>query len=138
MTKILATGHELTRARDEDRPADQLWLTTNDLQEVTGWLLKPEGLCKEDACVPLSPGLLEKLVDGDEINASGLWTALERPVLHDDGYATWMLGEGARDRSRQLESLVAPDFSLPDIDGNLHSLSDYRGKKVMIASWASW
>ncbi len=138
MTKILATGHELTRARDVDRAADQLWLTANDLEEVTGWLLKPEGLCKEDACVPLSPGLLEKLVDGDEINASGLWTALERPVLHDNAYATWMLGEGAQDRSRQLESLVAPDFSLPDIDGNLHSLSDYRGKKVMIASWASW
>jgi len=138
MTRILATGHELTRARDVDRAADQLWLTANDLEEVTGWLLKPEGLCKEDACVPLSPGLLEKLVDGDEINASGLWTALERPVLHDNAYATWMLGEGAQDRSRQLESLVAPDFSLPDIDGNLHSLSDYRGKKVMIASWASW
>jgi hypothetical protein len=138
MTKILATGHELTRVPDADRAADQLWLTANDLEEVTGWLLKPEGLCKEDACVPLSPGLLEKLVDGDEINASGLWTALERPVLHDNAYATWMLGEGAQDRSRQLESLVAPDFSLPDIDGNLHSLSDYRGKKVMIASWASW
>jgi hypothetical protein len=138
MTKILATGHELTRARDADRSADQLWLTANDLEEVTGWLLKPEGLCKEDACVPVAPGLLEKLVDGDEINASGLWAALERPVLHDDAYATWMLGEGAQDRSRQLESLVAPDFSLPDIDGNLHSLSDYRGKKIMIASWASW
>lgn len=138
MTKILATGHELTRARDADRAADQLWLTANDLEEVTGWLLKSEGLCKEDACVPLSPDLLEKLVDGDEINASGLWTALERPVLHDNAYATWILGEGAQDRSRQLESLVAPDFSLPDIDGNLHSLSDYRGKKVMIASWASW
>ena len=26
----------------------------------------------------------------------------------------------------------APDFQLPDKDGNLHSLSDYRGKKVVL------
>jgi len=26
----------------------------------------------------------------------------------------------------------APDFTLPDQDGNLHSLSDYRGKKVVL------
>ena len=30
-----------------------------------------------------------------------------------------------------LTSLDAPDFSLPDLDGKMHSLSDYRGKKVL-------
>lgn len=138
MTKVLATGQELTLTRDGARPSDQLWMSASELHTVTGWNLKPEGLCKDDACVPLAPDLLEKLVDGEQVNASGLWTALERPILHDDTFATWMLGEAAEDRSRQLESLVAPDFSLPDIEGKLHSLSDYRGKKVMIASWASW
>ena len=33
---------------------------------------------------------------------------------------------------------MAPDFTLPDLDGKLHSLSDYRGKKVVLMSWASW
>ena len=27
---------------------------------------------------------------------------------------------------------VAPDFSLPDQNGVLHSLADYRGKKVIL------
>jgi hypothetical protein len=27
---------------------------------------------------------------------------------------------------------------LPDLDGNLHRLSDYRGKKVLLSAWASW
>jgi len=38
----------------------------------------------------------------------------------------------------RLRSLEAPDFTLPDLDGKLHSLSDYRGKKVLLMSWASW
>jgi len=32
----------------------------------------------------------------------------------------------------------APDFELPDIDGALHRLSDYRGKVVIINFWATW
>jgi thiol-disulfide isomerase/thioredoxin len=31
-----------------------------------------------------------------------------------------------------------PDFSLPDMDGELHSLQDYRGKVVLINFWATW
>jgi thiol-disulfide isomerase/thioredoxin len=32
----------------------------------------------------------------------------------------------------------APDFSLTDITGKQHKLSDYRGKNVMIIFWAGW
>ena len=30
---------------------------------------------------------------------------------------------------------TAPDFSLPDADGNLHSLSDYSGQKLAIVCY---
>ena len=30
------------------------------------------------------------------------------------------------------------DFSLPDLDGKMHSLSDYRGKWVVVNYWATW
>lgn len=33
---------------------------------------------------------------------------------------------------------TAPDFTLTDITGKEHRLSDYRGKNVMITFWASW
>jgi peroxiredoxin len=33
---------------------------------------------------------------------------------------------------------VAPDFSLTDLEGNQHTLSDYDGKNVMIIFWATW
>jgi peroxiredoxin len=37
-----------------------------------------------------------------------------------------------------LSALQAPDFTLPDMDGKMHSLSDFRGKKVLLITWASW
>ena len=35
-------------------------------------------------------------------------------------------------------NIPAPDFSLQDIDGNLHRLSEYRGRPVIINFWATW
>jgi len=32
----------------------------------------------------------------------------------------------------------APDFTLPDVNGNHVSLADYEGKLVLIEFWASW
>jgi len=43
-----------------------------------------------------------------------------------------------RDRAAALDSGEAPDFTLPDLDGKLHSLSDHRGKKVLLIAYASW
>ena len=31
-----------------------------------------------------------------------------------------------------------PDFALPDLDGKIHRLSDYRGKWVVVNYWATW
>jgi len=32
----------------------------------------------------------------------------------------------------------APDFSLPDLDGRTHRLSERRGHPVVLFLWASW
>ena len=58
----------------------------------------------------------------------------------DSDVIIWQL-RNARQRTQvtaQLASLEAPDFTLPDLDGNLHSLSNYRGRKVLLATYGSW
>lgn len=34
--------------------------------------------------------------------------------------------------------LPAPDFTFPDVDGKMVSLSDYKGKVVLVNIWATW
>ena len=38
----------------------------------------------------------------------------------------------------EAKGSLAPDFTVYDIDGNAHRLSDYRGKPVILNFWASW
>lgn len=135
---VLSAGRHVATLRSPGHPDDELWISAVDLERATGWKLKPEGLCRDDLCMVVAPSDRERLIDGDAVCASGLWETLRRPVLHDEARSAWMLGESATDRSRELESLKAPDFTLPDITGKLHSLSDFRGKKVFLATWASW
>lgn len=36
------------------------------------------------------------------------------------------------------EPVPAPDFTVYDLEGNAHALSDFRGKPVLLNFWASW
>ena len=61
------------------------------------------------------------------------------PFLAADAEAgVAVLGASAGDRASQLASMEAPDFTLPDLEGHLHSLRDQRGKKTLLIAWASW
>lgn len=117
---------------------DQLWIAAETAGNVTGWLLKPEGLCKGDICIPVPADDRDRFVREDRIDLAAFWRHMGRPAVHSDDGDVWVLGEGADDRSEQLQNLQAPDFSLPDVDGKMHSLSDYRGQKVLLCTWASW
>ena len=115
-----------------------LWLTAPDAVALTGWEIKPEGFCKGPVCVPLPRGGEREVVRGDRVDVAALWRHLGKPVVRSDRGDAWVLGEGAQERAAALASLEAPDFTLPDADGRLHSLSDHRGKKVLLVTWASW
>jgi peroxiredoxin len=36
------------------------------------------------------------------------------------------------------QSIKAPDFTLPDLNGTSFSLADYSGKPVLVVFWATW
>jgi hypothetical protein len=133
---VLTSGgrHQLEGRSD----GDDLWMSPADLEAISGWSLKPEGFCRDEVCVPVPAGAESSFVAGADVNAARLWRHLGHPAVHTADGSHWYLGEGAAVRRAQLEGLEAPDFTLPDLDGRMHSLSDHRGKKVFLATWASW
>jgi hypothetical protein len=135
-------GERVNPGVDAQPNGGQLWLTGADLEWVGGWRYQPQGFCKGDVCVPVPEARKSELVAGDSggarYNLTALATLLGQPVVSDAEFNAWCFGEAAAERKRVLTSLDAPDFSLPDLDGKMHSLSDYHGKKVFVVSWASW
>jgi hypothetical protein len=115
-----------------------LWCPAREAQAATGWEAKPEGLCHGPTCVPLPAGREREFVRDGRINLATLWRHLRHPVLHSDRGDVWVLARSADERTAALASLEAPDFALPDVTGRLHRLSDHRGKKVLLVTWASW
>ena len=111
-------------------------LPAAEVQKGLGWELKPEGLCREGLCVPVddTPGL----VNEDGIDLASLARVLRRPLALDVTERAAYLGESAAERAAQLATLQAPDFTLPDLDGRPHSLSEHCGGKVLLIAYASW
>lgn len=61
-----------------------------------------------------------------------------RPAALDATERVAYLGVSAEERGKRLASLEAPEFTLPDLDGRLHSLSDHRGMKIFLVAYGSW
>jgi hypothetical protein len=137
MTTVLMESGEFT-ASEAWSAGDALWLSAREAEAATGWVVKAEGLCRGGVCVPLPGGREQEFVRGARVNVAALWRHLGRPVAHSERGHVWALGGSARDRAATLQSLEAPNFTLPDASGRPHSLSDYRGKKVFLVTWASW
>ncbi len=104
--------------------ADEVRLSLGALKKALGWELKPEGLCKGNQCVPVDPDA--ELVDTHGIDLAEFAGILGRPLALDVEEKMAYLGSSAADQSAQLSSLVAPDFTLPDLDGKQHSLRVHR------------
>ena len=136
LTVISETGEH--RLADATPKGEALYLSPAALADSLGWELKPEGMCQGDVCVPLTGRGADRLIEDGKIDAAGFWRHLDRPVVHDRAGSVWVFGAGAEERRRRLMQLEAPEFALPDLAGRTHRLSDHRGKKVFLATWASW
>jgi hypothetical protein len=119
-----------------------LWVTLAELTRATGFVVKPQGVCRDELCFPLP-----KQRKGDFLAQRGKVTwfnlnefarLVNQPVAQDEKLAAWCFGPRAETQNGYLATLQAPNFTLPDRSGKLHSLSDFRGKKVLLITWASW
>jgi hypothetical protein len=122
--------------------ADGLWVTLPDLKRATGFALKPQGVCRDELCFPIPRGrraaFLSRQGTTTWFNLSEFARLLRQPVAHESDGFVWYFGPRPDEQNGFIGTLVAPDFKLPDMNGKSHSLSDFRGKKVLLLTWASW
>ena len=118
---------------------EALWLAPSDVAQATGWTLTGAGFCRGAICIPIPPEQAHTVVRADgHVNFAALSRLHGQALVHDDSRAVWALDASAGVRRATRTSLEAPDFTLPDLSGRLHALHEHRGKKVLLASWASW
>jgi hypothetical protein len=109
---------------------ESLNVTVTEFERGTGWVVKPEGTCKGELCVPLPA-----MQDG-RLDVRVLAARLGMPLVEDGAHGLWCLGPEAGGRA--LSSAVAPELTLPDVHGREFRLSSLRGRKVLLVAWASW
>ena len=68
-----------------------------------------------------------------EVSLGGLATVAQETAAPEE---TAVPGETAAETEAQGSE--APDFTVYDLEGNAHKLSDFRGKPVLLNFWASW
>ena len=119
-----------------------LWITMKDLKRATGFVVKPQGVCRDQLCFPLpakrKTEFISKRGAVSWFNLAAFAELVKQPIARDEKNGTWYFGKREDERGAYMASLKAPNFALPDINGKMHSLSDYRGKKVLLVTWASW
>jgi hypothetical protein len=111
---------------------DNLWIKQKDLPRVNEFEVKPQGACRADVCIPLS----KTLKNGDWFNLTGFAHKIGETVVSEQNVHS--LGEIPVLRGAFYNSRIAPDFSVPNRQGKPIHLTDFRGKKVLVVTWASW
>lgn len=111
---------------------DSLDVTADAFADATGWVAKPEGMCKGDSCVPVSGAIG---ADGT-FDVAAVADQLGMALVADDSAGVWALGPDSGGRA--LSTATVPPIELPDIDGNPFNLAAMHGRKVLLVAWASW
>ncbi len=113
---------------------NRLDIDAGAFEAATGWQIKPEGACKGDVCVPLDRS--GGAADGFDLMATA--DRLGMAIVADADAGLWSIGPESLG-GRSLTTATAPELSLPDVlTGAEVRLSSFRGKKVVLASWAPY
>ena len=131
MTDVVAT---VDAVADPDRGT--FLVAPADLGAALGWELKPSGLCRGDICVPVRD--MDALSVDGRLDLVAVAAAVRQPAVVDLDAGLMAVALPAELRRRALHDLEAPPFTLPDLDGTPHALSEWAGRKRLLVTFSSW
>src|SRR2546421_9561855 len=133
---IVTTGVVVTRAADQGKrtviydgiatevsaaseSSSDLWITTSDLTRATRFVIKPQGVCRDELCFPLPKNrkaeFISKKSAATWFNLSEFARLIRQPFVSDQKNSVWYFGVRAAEQNGYLASFQAPDFTLPDL-----------------------
>ena len=131
---ILYDSRAVALARVDVDASGALWVQKKDLPRINGFEIKPQGACRADICIPIPRGMMR----GDTFNLTAFAQRVGQKFIADPAARVWSFGEIPVMQGAYLESRIAPDVEVPDRKGKPVRLSQFRGKKVLLVTWASW
>ncbi len=135
-------GDRVVTIQQANIEAADLWITPDDLKRVNDFELKPSGACLDEICIPVNHSGDDALIRVSEnttwFNLTGFARKIDQAFVVDTASRVWSFGEITAVRGSYFNDGIAPEFALPDRTGKQVSLSDFRGKKVLLLTWASW
>jgi peroxiredoxin len=111
-------------------------IPTSAVAETLGWEIKDIGLCRGGVCIP-TRGRDEFITDAG-MDLAAFADLIGAPLAVESTAHVVAVGVPVQEKREALAKRAAPDFELPDLTGALHRLSDYRGRKILLVTWASW
>jgi hypothetical protein len=128
--------NEDVRTVEATTAGERVLVDAAQLPDAIGWALKPEGLCRDDICVPVKdPGALHV---GDALDLASVCRVLGRPVVVDAELGVVAVALPSEERRRAINGLVAAPFTLPDLDGVPHDLAEWKGRKKLLVAFSTW
>ena len=106
------------------------------LGDAIGWELKPEGLCRDDVCVPVRDR--EELTVDGAVDLAAVARVLRRPFVIDEKARVAVVGASAAQRHDERAGLRVRDFTLATVGGERVRWSSLGRKKKLLFAWASW
>jgi hypothetical protein len=120
--------------RLDAKTPESLWIRKRDLRSVNGFEVKPQGACRDDICVPIP----KSMTRGGYFDLTAFARKAGQAMVADTAARVWSFGEIQALRGGFLQSRIAPDIVVPDRTGRPVRLTGFRGKKLLLVTWASW
>lgn len=139
LERVTILAREQVLEIDNASVADgELLVPVDKVEAITGFAVKKEGLCAGEVCIPADPAWQSQIDGKSYFNLSRFAKQVDQVFAVDAEQHVWSFTPVPQAPTSPLVAGMAPDFALPDLEGKMVRLSDFRGKKVLILTWASW
>ena len=140
MTVTLLTMGRIINIEHVVAEGERLWIPSEDVFGILGVELVGNALCHGSSRVPAPTSDGWKREEGGRtlVELGSIASALRQAIVCEPDRRVWSLSVAPELGGSWRQTLLAPDFELPDRTGRVARLSAFLGKKVLLLSWASW